>query len=584
VLSDFNLCDSFVPGAWRGVLEDLRAFLELEAALCAKKPQPAGEEELARLSLLHDRLVEASADLLEPLALEDLSDGQAARLLARALFLVTHINQCILGGDAVLDTAGSRTLPLYEADFYRTPENLERLRKQIELRLSIPRRELDQIEESVDRSLADAHRKQALTRALVERFALRPQEPDLHGRAWEFFQALYPDAPLVRGEVELILTSTLVFFCVPFAEDGLTTPRYQTLDAVGRQQIKDFLAALQRFSQQRFANFPAFGCLDAENLAPALLEDLARRSGLSPESVAKELPRMITVLPLAKIEEYVVHDVWGHGWQASMLGFEEMYEAMSQYADPLRLDETAAATGRDRITFRSCFTGSGAELVLDEDRFRRFVRAELAERLGVAMTAVLAELVADVAEFKLLADAPHEPDLLPSSSLFKLLPSKLDLTMQDVPFYFGQATKVFRLWAKSAQRRQRTVQELVQGGAMKEAAEAAVARAVAVWEELAAGQFSQELRWEEAEKDHLHVNVFTRLALNFLGIHRAMLQAYRHLETIAPGELPLKSFRDLLIMGASVFFEAEHPRNLWRVDEFLTLRFLPLCRRLGLGD
>jgi hypothetical protein len=46
----------------------------------------------------------------------------------------------------------------------------------------------------------------------------------------------------------------------------------------------------------------------------------------------------------------------------------------------------------------------------------------------------------------------------------------------------------------------------------------------------------------------------------------------------------LKSFRDLLILGASVFFEAEHPRNLWRVDEFLTLRFLPLCHRLGLGE
>ena len=44
------------------------------------------------------------------------------------------------------------------------------------------------------------------------------------------------------------------------------------------------------------------------------------------------------------------------------------------------------------------------------------------------------------------------------------------------------------------------------------------------------------------------------------------------------------SFRDLLILGASVFFEADQPRNLWRVDEFLTLRFLPLCHRLGLGE
>ncbi len=580
VLSDTNLCDACVPASWLDVLQDLRAFVDLEGSVCAQKPQPATAEQLTQLSRLHDRLVEGSAGLLEPLALEDLSDEAAARLLARALFLVTHINQCILGGDAVLDTAGSRALPLYEADFYRTPENMERLRKQIELRLGVPRRELEVIELSVDQSLADARRKQALSRALVERFQLRAGAPDLSQRVFQFFQALYPSTPLVCGEVELIVTSTLIFFCVPFAENRLTTPRYESLDEAGREAIQDFLGGLQKFAQERFANFPAFGCIERGTLSQQLLDDLARRSGLSRAIVAQELPRMVTVLPLAKIDQYVVHDVWGHGWQASMLGFEELYEAMATYADPLRLDETTDAAGRERLTFRSCFLGPAAETTLDEDRFRRFVQNELAERLGVAMTAVLAELIADVAEFKLLADSP---DVLPSSSLFKLLPSKLDLVLQDVPFYFNQATKVFRLWAKSPQRQQRTVQELLQSGASTEAANAAVARAREIWEELAAGQFSPQLRWS-AVNDHLEVNVYTRLMLNFLGLHRAVLEVYRHLQSISPGELPLKSFRDLLIMGASVFFEADRPRNLWRVDEFLTLRFLPLCHRLGLGE
>ncbi len=431
--------------------------------------------------------------MLEPQALADLSEAESARLLARALFLVTHINQCILGDRPVLDTAGSRTLPLYEADFYRTPENLERLRRQIERRLGIPRTELDEIERAVDHSLADAILKQALCRALVERFRLRAGEPDLKSCVFDFFRTLYPAAPLVLGEVELILTSTLVFFCIPFKDDALTTARYAALDAAGQQEVRDFLAGLQRFSQERFANFPAFGSIDGDSVSQELLDDLAKRSGLPQATVAEELGRMITVLPLAKIEEYVVHDVWGHGWQASMLGFEDMYEAMAAYADPLRLDETAPAVGPEKITFRSCFTGSGEQLRLDEDRFRRFVAFELAERLGVAMTAVLAELVADVAEFKLLDDAPQQPDLLPSSSLFKLLPSKLDLTMQDVPFYFNQATKVFRLWAKSTQRRQRTRQELISAGGSPEAAQAAVERAVAIWDELSTGAITHSL-------------------------------------------------------------------------------------------
>jgi hypothetical protein len=79
------------------------------------------------------------------------------------------------------------------------------------------------------------------------------------------------------------------------------------------------------------------------------------------------------------------------------------------------------------------------------------------------------------------------------------------------------------------------------------------------------------------------VNVFTRVALNFLGIHRVILDLYRRLDLPAAGGLPLKSCRDLLILAASVFFEADRTRNLWRVDEYLALRFVPLCRRLGLG-
>ena len=85
--------------------------------------------------------------------------------------------------------------------------------------------------------------------------------------------------------------------------------------------------------------------------------------------------------------------------------------------------------------------------------------------------------------------------------------------------------------------------------------------------------------------DHLEINVFTLVVLNFLGIHRAVLETYREFEGVQTGCLPLKSYRDLLVLGASVFFEADPTRNLWRIDEFLSLRFLPLCRRLaGVGE
>jgi hypothetical protein len=57
--------------------------------------------------------------------------------------------------------------------------------------------------------------------------------------------------------------------------------------------------------------------------------------------------------------------------------------------------------------------------------------------------------------------------------------------------------------------------------------------------------------------------------------------AYRRIEQTDTGRLPLKSFRDLLLISVAVFFETSPSRNLWRVDEFLSLRIAPLCQRLA---
>ena len=207
----------------------------------------------------------------------------------------------------------------------------------------------------------------------------------------------------------------------------------------------------------------------------------------------------------------------------------------------------------------------------------------LAGAFMAAFSAALAEMMADVVEYKLLKAHPGQRDAMPSSSFFKLFPSKLDLTLQDVTRYFEQATEVFRRWAAEPERRRRTCDELVQRGATRPAAEAAVQQALGEWETLARSFYAPQLWWEAAPGGHLRVNAFTRIALNFLGIHRAVVETYRRIEDVPVGTLPLESFKDLLVIGASVFFEADRPRNLWRVDEYLSLRFLPLCRRLGLG-
>jgi hypothetical protein len=326
----------------------------------------------------------------------------------------------------------------------------------------------------------------------------------------------------------------------------------------------------------------------------SLVDRLAARTGLSPDRVALEICRSVTLLPQAEIEKYLIHDVWGHGWQASMLEFEAMYEEMSHYADPLALSETADPvlpapwTGRrprfprhGRSSFQDSFPKGPQGLVFDSDAFNSFVHAELSERLTVAMTAVLAEVMADVAEFKVTTLHPAGSDILPTSSGLEAFPAKLDLTLSDIPFYFSQATRVFRQWSERPARQQRTVAELISRGAQADQARTAVDQAVQCWKRLEETVYQPSVAWKQNPGGSLTINACARLALNFVGLHRAVLAVYERIGRLPTSDLPLKSWRDLLVIGASVFFEADRTRNLWRIDEYLTLRFVPLCERLA---
>ena len=561
------------------MLVALSEFVQLEHQL---REKPGDERIMARIHASHNQLVAGSNDLLEPGALDDLTEHHVERLFAQSVFLLMRIAQSVAGDDEVLDTAGCRTLTLYEADFLATDQNSNRLREALADCVSLDEAELDRVESLVERDVEQASRKHAIVRAIRDLFGLWDNEANsgtLRDNAFHFFDAVHPDVGLVAEEVDVIVTGTMIFFCLPFKGDELTTERFQKLSPEEQQPLRDFLKRVNRFSQWQFAHFPVFGFRRGEDLEAALLDEIASRSGVSRDDVVRELSTITAVIPVTEVDKYVVHDIWGHSWQACMLGFDDLYTKLAGYADPLGLDEFAIGPrGAETADFDDCFTGSGTALALDEARFRRFVELEVAERLPVAMTPVLAEVLADVAEFKLLATG-RTGDMANSSAL-AAFPAKLDLTMHDVAYYFRQATKVFRLWANRKDRRERTIEALVTNrGATRAAATKAVERAAEIWNELEHDRFSPEIQFHE-EADELRVNVVSRLALNFLAIHRETLTVYDQIGEMDTTALPLRGLRDLMLISVAVFFEDAPAMNLWRVDEFLKLRIEPLCEAL----
>ena len=575
VLSDTKVCHPHVPRDWQPVLERLAHFFSLEQAL---RDAPSDQRLRTEIQRVHDELVSGSNELLEPSAIKDLDSNHVQRMFARSVFLVMQIATAVNGDDKVLDTANCRTLRLYESDFLANEQNQRRLMDALRVTVDLSDEEFRFEEQRVQKDVEQARRKHVVVRAIRDEFGLWEESKNLRANVFRLFDTMYPDVGIVPEEVELIVTGTMIFFCLPFAKDKLTTPRFQELSEEQQRPIEAFLKRVNRFSQWQFAHFPVFGFRRGSDLDEALLQQLASRCELSAHDVANELSTLTAVIPIAEVDKYVVHDIWGHSWQACMLGFDDIYEKLATYANPLQFDEFALEpTSFQSVTFRDCFQGSGSALKLDEAMFRRFVDLEVAERLPVAMTPVLAEVLADVAEFKLVVSS--KTDELPSSSILKRFPAKLDLTMRDVVYYFRQATKVFRLWSRREDRLQRTIDELTQRGATADAAQKAVRRAAEIWQEIESDWMAPSLKFHE-EHESLRANVVSRLALNFLAIHRETLKVYQRMGDMDLGDLPLKGFRDLMLISVAVFFEDAPSQNLWRVDEFLAFKMEPLCQAL----
>jgi hypothetical protein len=284
-----------------------------------------------------------------------------------------------------------------------------------------------------------------------------------------------------------------------------------------------------------------------------------------------------------EIDKFLIHDTWGHQWQESLLDFEEPYTQLARFDLPLSLQEQASVLGQQRTLADVFATTDTGEITLDEAELRRFIDDEIYERSVVALTPAVAEILADIVEYKFLTLHPDKEKLLPSSSLFKNYPTKFDLTLQDLHFCFEQASKVFREWATSKalqdQMQAQILDALKVPHTKAEHVHKVVQAAARICEERLADFYQPQWFWESERGNGLRLNAFSLMALNLLSIHAALLKTYQTLSE-TPANVPgMQSFKDLLVLAMGVFFERDPQRHLWLMDEFLTEGFLPRWER-----
>lgn len=101
---------------------------------------------------------------------------------------------------------------------------------------------------------------------------------------------------------------------------------------------------LQKANTANTDRFPSFG-LYPEEIDEELVDYICARVDAPREVVLQTLRTMVMVLPTHKIDQYIVHDVWGHTWQEALAEFEWEYALVPLLGAPLAPDTGPAFGG-----------------------------------------------------------------------------------------------------------------------------------------------------------------------------------------------------------------------------------------------
>ncbi|WP_421659404.1 hypothetical protein [Leptothermofonsia sp. ETS-13] len=537
---------------------------------------PTGEVDVNRVESRQARLRqirEALKAFAHPIC-RDCLPTEAIPLAVRVAFvkaalLVTRYQH--LGGNHWQGTLASPTLSRYQPDSIPAPLLSEKAVERLCQLFALPAAmeiELQDGLNRVDRHIA--RQKQIIQAVLAEGAEESSALPSPH----KLFPYLFGDLPIPAAALDCVYTPMQIFFCLDYQDDQLrNSDLWQGLAEMQRSQVQAFLRSLKQFTFKLFQRFPVFGPCTPQTLNYEWCARLAASLELETSEVIQTLTRSVGIVPTQKAEAFLLHDIWGHHWQLALTQFESDYAILMTCDEPLRAGETAY-TQAGPLTCRELFVREADQVSVDGERARLFFHAEVEQRLGLLFTHLIAEMTADVAEFKFVWDYPHSADQLLSSSLFKTDPAKLDLTLADVDFLFLKVLRpllevhlsVFEEsvlehdlldeWARTGNR----VDSLELRTSLKQA----IAHLYQI--------FLQEYNCTYLPTMSGETGMFTEIVSNLLYLQNAINSLYTDQIAQTDSELP---FQDLLIVFVGCYCSSDSFSEFWSIDNVLASYFLP---------
>lgn len=392
--------------------------------------------------------------------------------------------------------------------------------------------------------------------------------------------ACHPGLDLMPAEVGVIDVGTAVYLVVP--DDAAAAS-----DTPAR---RDFTKRLARFRFERFNHFPMFSHLDLGEADAATRRRLAEVLGC-PEADAVGIANRCLMLERAgHLDSYLVHDSWGHIWQALLTDYDMAYDHVSQLQHPLGADLAVADPIHRWLTLDDCLRPDGqGGLTIEPGLIDRLGDGLIRDWLRQLTVPVIAELTADCVEFCLRMD---HPDALVSSSVVADRPCKVDLALADLAYFVRQLGKGLDLVQRRPSARAALRDRLVvlTAGRWSESGLKLDARTAAC--DVLVDQIidrlvrRREQVWQPSSEttalaDGVVVSDLTRVLLNVLRLHTAVNDCYLALPAHAADHLPAVRSLPLLYVAQRC---REHPDAFWSCDEEVAdtaLPFVALAERVA---
>lgn len=409
------------------------------------------------------------------------------------------------------------------------------------------------------------------------------------------FQGIYGDVDIPADIVDVIITDAQIFLCVPYDNDGLIDADRYGWTSTHNQQFQQFLAALAMGSSTERVYFPSVGVFNREAVSAQLIDDITqyiqRQGGafhhVSSHIVIETLGSMILLMASQEVEKFLIHDAWGHAWQETLCDFEWLYVKMGAFRRPLSALVPSMYSDAENDCLAAALRRDGANgLVIDVDAMDQWIRRDIQGRVTVALNACVAELTADIAEYKFAPVAQQHGLAFPSSSVLAPYIVRLDLTFSDAAKHITSLGMPYLTLATDDTNAQALREELLGDGYSPAEVEQVLATLVSHITTHYRGLLSIESQGST-------LNLYEMMQINLCSIFCALhdyecngaglaqsASAPDVSGLVAQCPYPEHSL-DFVTLAMACFFEEDRRKNIWHLDEILSGPLQTMIHRFG---